>query len=288
MKNTIVITGPTASGKSGVAMKLAQGLRGTIINDDSLQLYAELPILTALPSKEDMHAIPHKLYAILKSHEEFSIAKWLELATAEIRQAEQPIVVGGTAFYIKALQEGLSKIPPIDNAVRAQVRELSSTQAHQMLAQKDPQAAVKLHFNDTQRVSRALEVIISTGKSIIEWQNYNDTSLIEGINCQLMILLPDLATLHANAERRLHFMFDNGAIEEVRNLTGDLSPTLSKAIGLREIQRYLTGEISKETALDLTIIATKQYIKRQRTWFHNQFPKAQIFGSGDELLKQLL
>src|SRR4051812_14522642 len=118
MKNTIVITGPTASGKSGVAMKLAQCLQGTIINADSLQLYADLPILTALPGQADMRAIPHKLYAILKAHEEFSIAKWLEMATTEICQAKQPVVVGGTAFYIKALREGLSKIPTIDSAVR--------------------------------------------------------------------------------------------------------------------------------------------------------------------------
>lgn len=266
-------------------MQLAQATAGVIINADSLQLYKDLPILTAQPSAADKQQIPHKLYAILDPHEEFSVAKWLQLATNEIKQADNPIVVGGTGLYLKALQEGLSHIPDIPQEIRQQVRGLAAGETHALLAKKDPAAAAKLHPNDLQRVSRALEVILSTDKSIVEWQQNNDTALIADIEVQMVILLPDLQVLHQNAEKRLRAMFDGGAIDEVRQLRGDLAPTIRKAIGFREITAYINGEISKEEALNLSIIATKQYIKRQRTWFRNQFPEAMVFMDGESLVR---
>ena len=286
--NTIVITGPTASGKSKAAMQLAMHCNGVIINADSLQLYNGLPILTAQPSVEDMQKVPHKLYGILNPSEEFSVGKWLEAATFEIRKTANPIVVGGTGLYLKALRQGLSKIPDISSEIRKKVRgffeTLTNEEVFDLLAQYDPMSASKLHYNDTQRVSRALEVVLSTGKSLIEWQSTNDMSLIKGINVQMAILLPKLSTLHQNAEMRLQSMFENGAIEEVRGLSGNLSPTISKAIGYREIRAYLDGEISKEEALNLSIIATKQYIKRQRTWFRHQFPEVAMFEDVETLV----
>jgi tRNA dimethylallyltransferase len=285
MKKTIVIAGPTASGKSNAAMRLAADTAGVIINADSLQLYKDLPILTAQPSAADQQKIPHKLYALLDPHDEFSVAKWLQLATNEIRQAQNPIVVGGTGLYLKALQEGLSYIPKVAPEIRQQVRGLTVDEAYELLLAKDPAAAAKLHANDSQRVSRALEVVLSTGKSITEWQQNNDKSLIADIKVQLAVLLPDLQELHHNAEKRLHAMFAGGAIDEVAHLHGDLAPTIRKAIGFREITAYINGEISKEEALNLAIIATKQYIKRQRTWFRNQFPDAVVFTDGESLVR---
>lgn len=275
-----LIAGPTASGKSALALAIAERHRGTVINADSAQVYRDLRVLSARPSREEETRAPHRLFGHVDGAEDHNAARWASEARAEIAAAHDvgrlPIMVGGTGLYLRTLIDGIAPVPEIDPAIRAEVRALEVSQAHEALAVADPEAAARLNPADTTRVARALEVVRSTGCTLADWQ----ATRIGGIGTEIalmpMILLPPRDWLHERCDRRLAIMFDEGAIDEVRALLkrSDVPPDapVMRAIGMREIAAMLNGEIDRQTALDLARAATRQYAKRQFTWFRNQLP----------------
>ncbi len=276
-----IIVGPTASGKSGLAVALAQHLEGVVINADSMQVYESLSIVTARPSKEDRSKIPHRLYGIVSDpNDSYSVARWREAAVQEIEKAfqigKEPIIVGGTGLYIKALLEGLTNIPESDPQMRETLRQQAQSpegiqELYESLKQKDHVAAGHLKATDAQRIVRALEVVMTTGKPLHEWQAIPTIPL--PYKTKVIYLNPPREEVVVRSQKRLERMFKDGAIEEVRALLKsglyDQSP-LRKAVGVREINSYLKGELTLKKALEKSFIATRQYIKRQQTWFNHQ------------------
>lgn len=275
-----LIAGPTASGKSALALAIAERHRGTVINADSAQVYRDLRVLSARPSPEEEARAPHRLFGHVDATEDYNAARWAIEARAEIAAAHGagrlPILVGGTGLYLRTLIDGIAPVPEIHPAIRAEVRALSVADAHEALAITDPDAAARLNPADTTRVARALEVVRSTGRTLADWQATRIGGIGSDIALMPTILLPPRDWLHERCDRRLAAMFDEGAVEEVRVLLerGDVPPDapVMRAIGVREIAAMLSGEIDHETALDLARAATRQYAKRQYTWFRNQPP----------------
>ncbi len=268
-KNVLVIGGPTASGKSGLALAVAEARGGTVINADSLQVYDALPILTAQPSAEDKARAPHKLYGVLPPDANCSAAKWRQMALDEIRAAEVPIIVGGTGFYISTLLSGLSPIPEIPASFRdaaiALQKEVGTPELHARLKARDPETAAKLdHFN-TQRNVRAWEVLEATGKGLSAWQSAPKEAPPVDLNFIVTTLLPPRDTLYRNCDARFDQMIEQGALDEVRNFDGD-----SIALGFTELRAYLRKQISLDDAVTKAQQATRNYAKRQMTWFRNQ------------------
>lgn len=276
----LVVAGPTASGKSGLALRLACELGGVVINADSMQVYAGLPILTAQPSDADQAEAPHRLYGILSPAEICSAARWRDLAAAEMEAAwgagRLPIVVGGTGLYIRSLMRGLSPIPdipdPIRNAARARMAEMGNAAFHAALAERDPVMAARLEVGDSQRLSRAWEVLEATGRSLAEWQAEPMTGGVPA-HWFTIALLPERDRLYAACDRRFRAMVKAGALDEaaaVARLGLDPALPAMKALGLRELTAYLAGEMALETAIAAACQATRNYAKRQRTWFRHQ------------------
>lgn len=275
-----LIAGPTASGKSALAIAVAERHRGTVINADSAQVYRDLRVLSARPSAEEEARVPHRLFGHVDGGEDYSAARWAAEARAAIdatlAEGRLPVLVGGTGLYLRTLLDGIAPVPDIDPAIRAEVRALAVAEAHAALARLDPQAAERLRASDTTRVARALEVVRSTGRPLAEWQAARDGGIADRIDLVPLILLPDRAWLVERCDRRLEAMFAGGAIEEVAALLAraDLSPDapVRRAIGVPQIAAYLQGEIGREQALAESRLATRQYAKRQYTWFRNQPP----------------
>lgn len=274
-----LIAGPTASGKSALALALAEKHRGTVINADSMQVYADLRILTARPSEEEEARAPHRLFGHIDGAEACSAARWAAEARAAIAEAHAedrlPILVGGTGLYLRTLIDGIAPIPEIDPAIRAAVRALPVADAHAALALADPAAAARLNATDTTRVARALEVIRSTGRTLADWQDRREGGIGDTVHLAPLILLPDRDWLGARIDRRFDMMLAT-AKDEVRTLRArtDIpadAPVL-RAIGVHEIGRLLDGEWSTEMALAAGATATRQYAKRQYTWFRRQPP----------------
>lgn len=290
MRKIMLLGGPTASGKSSVALKWAEENNGEIINADSMQIYRELNILTACPSEIDMKGVPHHLYRHLKGDDACSAERWRELARSVIDdiwfRGKTPIVVGGTGLYLKALVYGLSEVPEIDENIRAQIRnditELGSQASHQKLSEIDPEMASRLVSGDSQRIGRALEVIISTGKSLSEWQNepLKGGLIDEGIEISKNILVRDRAELYQRCNARFEEMIcDELAINEVRALMALNYPkniAVMKSLGVPQIIDYLDGKAELEETIILAQTATRQFAKRQMTWFRNQFSDWQV------------
>ncbi|TPG43714.1 tRNA (adenosine(37)-N6)-dimethylallyltransferase MiaA [Sphingomonas koreensis] len=275
-----LIAGPTASGKSALALALAERHRGTIINADSAQVYRDLRVLSARPSPEEEARVPHRLFGTIDGADSCSAARWAadaRIAIAEARAEDRlPILVGGTGLYLRTLLDGIAPVPEIDMAIREEVRALPVGEAHQALVRLDPVAAARLAPADTTRVARALEVVRSTGRPLAAWQADRAGGIVEQVTLMPLILLPDREWLFERCDRRLAAMFDDGAIEEVRALmerddVPDSAP-VCRAIGVREIAAMVTGEITRDQALDRARLATRQYAKRQYTWFRNQPP----------------
>jgi tRNA dimethylallyltransferase len=279
----IVVAGPTASGKSAAALAIAEAFGGTVINADSMQVYRDLPVLTAQPSAAARARAPHRLYGVLPADERCTVGRWRALAQAEIAAAHDdgrlPIVCGGTGLYLKALMQGLAPIPdvppPIRAATAARHAALGAERFHAELAQLDPVMAARLAPGDTQRVRRAHEVITATGRSLAAYQAETDGASGDFIT---LLLMPPREVLNAACARRCQAMMDGGALEEVqallaRNLAPDL-PAM-KALGVRELARHLRGELDRGEALALFRQATRQYAKRQYTWFRHQLHGAQ-------------
>jgi tRNA dimethylallyltransferase len=270
-----VIAGPTASGKSALAMAHARATGGIIVNADSAQLYREIPIISAAPSAADRAEIDHRLYDARSATSPCSAADWATLAKAEIAAIHSddklPILVGGTGLYIRTLLDGIAPIPPIDPAIRSQVRAAPVAANHAELQSLDPASATRLNPADTTRIARALEVVKSTGHPISYWQAQLGGGIGREIDLRPIILLPPRDWLIERCDRRFATMLDQSAIEEVAALMKmGLNPQLPAmlAIGVREIAAGGTrAEIIARGQL-----ATRRYAKRQYTWFTNQPP----------------
>ncbi|MCX7338435.1 MAG: tRNA (adenosine(37)-N6)-dimethylallyltransferase MiaA [Alphaproteobacteria bacterium] len=283
----IIIAGPTACGKSQLALDIADRLGGEIINADSMQLYQDLSILTARPHT---HPIPHHLYGILSHQDQGSAASWLEHVCSLIKDClhrnRMPIVVGGTGFYLRALTNGLSPFPPIDPIIRQQVRDLSRVLGDDFFSyvySVDPLIQDKIKPSDPQRLCRALEVILDTGQSIVNWQGLAVPPLPQYSHKYYVIDL-DREDLYDRINRRFQMMIDLGAIEEIENLRC-LNPSkdslIMKAIGVAEISAYLDGDLSLGDAIEKAQQKSRQYAKRQRTWFHHKVTEKIMLQSGD-------
>ncbi len=274
-KRALLIAGPTASGKSALALRLAAERNGTIINADALQVYAPLRILSARPTPEEEARVPHRLYGHADARQPYSVAAWLAEAQREIAAAwaagRLPIVTGGTGLYFRALEQGLAPVPEIPDEVRSHWRSFAGD-LHAELAARDPVMAARLRPGDRQRLSRALEVVDSTGRSLGDWQREGqDQAPLAGVAVDRIFLDVPREELHARADARFEAMMAAGALEEARALTG-LDPMLPamKAIGLPELLAHLKGEASLEDAVTRAKAATRQYIKRQLTWWRGQ------------------
>ncbi|MGE0153370.1 MAG: tRNA (adenosine(37)-N6)-dimethylallyltransferase MiaA [Reyranellaceae bacterium] len=278
----IVIGGPTASGKSALALAIAGEFHGTVINADSMQLYDALPILTAQPSAADRAAAPHLLYGVLPAEQVGSAQLWRDMALSAIadtrRAARLPVVVGGTGLYLRTLMQGLSPMPDIPDAVRQRVRALWDRDGPQAvrarLERLDPPAAARLKPGDRQRQLRALEVVEATGRPLSEWQTAAVAGPPPGLRFVTILLQPDRQALRQAIAGRLQAMVVAGALAEVGALLKrDLPPDrpLLRALGMPELAAHAMGKITLDQALEGAITATRQYAKRQETWFRHQF-----------------
>ena len=280
----MLIAGPTASGKSHLAVKAAQeaqarGQDAVVINADSAQVYADLTVLSARPSADEMQGVEHRLFGIWDGAEACSAADWAAAAKAEVSSAHAsgllPVLVGGTGLYIRTLLDGIAPVPPVDPGIRAQVRAMAPAEAHAALAREDPERAAALSPNDAARTSRALEVVRSTGRTLAHWQADRVGGIGGEVDLRPLILLPDRAMLYARCDARFASMLENGAIAEVEALLArGLDPALPvmRAIGVREIAGYLQGEWTLGEARVRGAQSTRNYAKRQFTWLRHQHP----------------
>ncbi len=287
MKNkAIFLAGPTAGGKSGLAMALAQRNNGVIINADSMQVYQELRTVTARPSVEDEASVPHRLYGVMSGASACSAATWADAAKSAIEDCwnsgQLPVVVGGTGLYFRTLLEGISPVPDIPDAIRATVRDRldneGSEPLHDELREKDPVLAARLAPRDRQRIARALEVVMATGRPLSDWQREpNQGGLLDNpdVDTVNLVLMPDRDELYTRCDHRLDIMMqESNGLKEIEDLLAlhlDPSLPLMKALGVPEFARFYAGEISFDDALMLSKTTTRQYAKRQMTWMRNQF-----------------
>ncbi len=274
-----LIAGSTASGKSALALALAERSGGVIVNADSAQIYRDLPLLSAAPSADEQARAEHRLYGVRDGAEPCSAADWAQLARAEIADvhaAERlPILVGGTGLYLRILLDGIAPVPQIAPEIREQVRNSAVEANRSRLAALDPEAAARLDPGDSARIARALEVVLSSGRSLAQWQSQREGGIGEEITLQPLILLPPREWLYARCDARFAGMIEAGAVEEVKNLLArKLPPSMPvmRAIGVSEIAAFLAGDISREEAIARGQQATRNYAKRQYTWFAHQPP----------------
>ncbi|CAM3108074.1 tRNA (adenosine(37)-N6)-dimethylallyltransferase MiaA [Asticcacaulis taihuensis] len=276
-----LLAGPTASGKSAKALAWAEKTGGIILNADSMQLYADVPTLTARPDAAEEARAPHRLYGHLDGRTLWSTGDWLRAARPFITEALSggpPLcIVGGTGLYFNALVHGLAEIPDIDEGVRSEARaaydEMGEDKLRALLKTHDPQAEARIMANDQQRLSRAYEVWLQTGRSLTWWQTHTVPELAPE-TYRLDILHPDRAWLYERCDRRLRIMLDHGALDEVRALMDKgLEPDwpIMRVLGLMEFVACLKDETTLEDALTLARQKTRNYAKRQSTWFRNQF-----------------
>lgn len=273
----ILIAGPTASGKSAVAMTLAEKLGGTIINADSMQVYREMRVLTARPSEEDETRVPHLLYGFVPAAEAYSVGRWLGDVAEAVEQAETagrvPIITGGTGLYFKALLEGLSPVPEIPERVRGRwrriARDTGGAELHEMLRESDPVMAERLRPSDPQRIVRALETIEATGRSLAEWQQLPGEPVLGEDETRRLLVAPDRAWLTARVDARWETMLEEGALDDVRRLMSlGLDPGLPamRALGVAPLSEHVRGKLSLEDAGERVKMETRRYAKRQMTW----------------------
>lgn len=279
-KDAVLIAGPTASGKSALASALAERLGGVVINADSMQVYRELRIITARPDAGEEARAPHRLYGHVPAAQAYSTGRWLADAAGAVetaRRAGRPaILVGGTGLYFSALTRGLSAIPPVPEAVRApwraRLEEEGACALHRVLGERDPDMAGRLNPSDGQRISRALEVLEATGRSLLQWQSARGVPLLP--EARRLVLDLDRACLAERIAARARIMLETGAVDEVRALLAlGLDPRLPamKALGVGEIADHLADRTDFEETLTRITARTRRYAKRQETWFRHQF-----------------
>jgi tRNA dimethylallyltransferase len=280
----VLIAGPTASGKSALAIELALAANGVVINADSMQVYRDLRIITARPTLGDEAQVPHRLYGHVDAAVNFSAGAWVSDAARALEEAQAegrlPIFIGGTGLYFKALTAGLSVVPPIPAEVREDVRarlERNGVEAmHAELAAADPRAAERLNLRDRTRIARALEVVEATGRSLLDWHHEGQPPLLPKDSFRAVFLAPERDDLYARIDARFDVMLEAGALEEVERLAArDLDPLLPamKAHGVPALVRHLRGELSLEQAATIGRADTRHYAKRQFTWFRHQLPE---------------
>lgn len=296
-----LIAGPTASGKSDLAVRtaLAAG-KAVVINADSAQVYADLAVLSARPTQADMKGVPHRLFGAWDGATACSAADWAAAARAEVAAAHAagavPILVGGTGLYIRTLLDGIAPVPPIDPAIRAEVRALPVAEAYAALTREDPARAAALGPNDTTRVARALEVIRSTGRPLAAWQEERTGGIGHTVSLHPLVLMPERAWLYERCDRRFAQMWHGGAVAEVEALLARrLDPDLPvmRAIGVAEVTDFLAGTCTEPEAITAGSQATRRYAKRQYTWLRHQppadWPRIMMENSpSDSLIEALL
>jgi tRNA dimethylallyltransferase len=277
----IVVAGPTASGKSDLALALAEEFRGVVINADSQQRYADFPLLTAQPSAADRARVPHRLFGELQAHEVSTAAAWAAEAAQEARAAHRdgrvPIVVGGTGLYLKVLTEGVAAVPPIPADVRAAARALladvGNAEFHRLLAERDPVSAGRIPPGNTQRLARAWEVVEGTGTPLSSWQSAPAQPALSAVTFSIL-LMPPRDVLTAACAARFCAMLAAGALMEVEKAVKagilEAAPGMH-ALGAKDLRDHLQGRIGLEDAIGRAETATRQYAKRQATWFRHQF-----------------
>ncbi len=279
----ILIAGPTASGKSALAVAVAERFSGTIVNADSMQVYRDLRIITARPGAAEEARVPHHLYGHVDAAVNYSVGRWCQDARAALEQAQAagrlPVLTGGTGLYFKALTQGLSAVPPTPPEIRAAVRARCEAQGvtalHAELLRRDPAMAVRLRPGDRMRIARALEVLEATGRSLADWHRDGMPAILDPDHALKIFLAPERAELHRRIDARFDAMLAAGALEEVRALAArGLDPMLPamKAHGVPWLVRHLAGEITLAEATDGGKRDTRRYTKRQVTWFRHQMP----------------
>jgi tRNA dimethylallyltransferase len=277
--DAVLIAGPTASGKSAAALMLAEKLGGAIINADSMQVYREAPILTAQPAPADQRHVPHLLYGHVSARQVYSVGRYAEDAAAALAavraSGKLPIFVGGTGLYFMALTDGLAQIPEtppgIRETARARLDEIGVAALHAELMTLDPKTAAGLRPSDPQRVLRAYEVFEATGRSLVDWQQSSSEPVLKNMRLAKILLDPPREVLRARIANRFEAMLDQGGLEEAMALK-DLDPSLpaAKLLGLRPLVALGQGQLSREEALSQAITATRQFAKRQGTWFRHR------------------
>jgi tRNA dimethylallyltransferase len=287
----VLIAGPTASGKSAAALALAERIGGVIVNADSMQVYAEPRILTARPSDADVARAPHLLYGHVSAREHYSVGRYradAAVALAEARAMKRiAIFTGGTGMYFGVLTEGIAEIPPVPDDVRqraaARRAELGADKFFAELEARDPESGRKLRASDTQRTLRAYEVLEATGKPLSYWQTQTGKPVLQGMKLAKFVVAPNRAELHRRIDARFEAMVAQGAMEEAAKLA-DLDPALpsAKLLGRRELLAARAGEISVAEAITLAQAATRQYAKRQLTWFRNRMTDWEWIADGRE------
>jgi tRNA dimethylallyltransferase len=284
MSTVILIAGPTASGKSALALELAEKRGGFIINADSVQVYRDLRIITARPTPDEETRVPHRLYGHVDAAENYSVGRWFGEAAAALKDAlrhRQPaIVVGGTGLYFSTLTRGIAAVPPIPPEIRRDVRGRLAAEGvvalHAELARRDPATAARLKAGDRARITRALEVVLATGRSLTEWHADNSPAHVDLAGAAKVFLMPKRDELGGRIDARFDAMIAAGALEEVRALAArDVDPNLPamKAHGVPWLIRHLKGEITIAEAIEQSKRDTRRYTKRQATWFRNQLPQ---------------
>ena len=276
----IAIGGPTVSGKSALALALAERLGGVVINADSMQLYSALSVITARPGAEALARAPHLLFGIAAADDPWSAGRWRDSAAAEIetthRKGLLPIVVGGTGLYLHALVNGLAEVPPADPAIRRRLRALlaerGSRAMHAMLSGRDPEGAAAIRASDPQRILRALEVIETTGEPLHAW-HARQTAAAEGWAIPQILLMPGREAVYAACDARFDRMIADGAVEEARAVAAmGLDPALPvmKALGLAPLLAHCAGRLTLDDAIAAAKRDTRRYARRQLTWFRNR------------------
>ena len=290
----VVIAGPTASGKSALALALAERHAGVVINADSAQVYRDLRIVTARPSAEEEAHAPHRLFGHIDAADTgYSAARWADEARAVVAEVHAagklPILVGGTGLYLRTLIEGIAPVPPIDPAIRADVRAMPVADAHAVLTVLDPSAAARLHANDTTRVLRALEVVRSTGRPLADWQTARSGGLGDTMRLCALILLPPREWLEARIAARAALIADSGLGEVTTLLARPDLPSdapIRRAIGVPELAGLVSGGDTRRAAVAALTLATRRYAKRQYTWFRHQPPPEWTRTDGTSLADQ--
>ncbi|MCH9807803.1 MAG: tRNA (adenosine(37)-N6)-dimethylallyltransferase MiaA [Alphaproteobacteria bacterium] len=291
-RQAVLIAGPTASGKSAAGLRLARGLDGVIVNADSMQVFAQLRILTARPDAEDETSVPHRLYGHVSAREAYSVAAWLEDVRGVLGEIDaagkRAIFVGGTGLYFNALTRGLAAMPDIDPVIRAHWRAAARARRpqdlHRELMALDPVTGGRLRETDPQRIVRALEVIQSTGRPLAEWQAMPAKPLLPPGTWRGLVIAPSRAILHERANRRFDQMMGEGVLDEVQALRAmqldDVLPVM-RAIGVRPLLAHLDGQVSIEEAVEQSKAQTRQYIKRQTTWLRRNMVSWKWLFSGE-------